>query len=193
MSDNCIGDNREDEEERHDEQNSAKAVEIVAPELLEIHEQEHNQNGCIDGSAAQSRYAFLSCELVFAKVLLPRAKGVHQLVVDDLALVNNLLSLQHNAFCANQSAIHLGPLLHALFVVVSEVRLNIFHEVEPVQLAVVVANAIVLVDEVFVGCLSVKSFEKGRTADSFPENSRTCFGCSFSKRAADSLEMIPTE
>ena len=70
-----------------------------------------------------------------------------------MSAVHDLLSLQHNTFGANQSAIDFLSLLSALLCIVSEVRLNVLHEVEPMQSAMVETCAILLVDEVFVGSL----------------------------------------
>ena len=66
-----IGDDGEDEEEGHHEQYGAKAVEIVASELLEIQQKQDDQNGGKDDSTSEARQTFLGRQGVFLLMLFP--------------------------------------------------------------------------------------------------------------------------
>ena len=161
VSHQTVRHNGEEEREAHDEEDGADAVEIVTAELLEVHEQQHDKDGGIDDSASDARHLLAGAQRVLLLVLFPGEQDVHHLVVHYLSPIHNLLPLQDNAHSAHQPAIDLLPLLLAFPCIVGKVRPDVFHKVKTMQMAVAIADAVLLGQKVLVGGLLAEELGEG--------------------------------
>ena len=164
MLHHAVGDDGEHEAERHHQRHGARAVEVVAAELLEVAEEhEHHQRG-IEQLSHGKRHALGCALLPLLLVALERLQDIVGVVIYNLSAVHYLLPRLHLTHVGHQHVIHLLPLLLRLGGVVSQVGSYVSRQFALAQLAVVVARAVLFCHHVFIGGLLCEDLFEGLRA-----------------------------
>ena len=123
----------EDGDERVEHHNRAGLFEVVAPEEGEV-ECEKQHHDCNEDDLADDGGSDLAlCGAASFHLALKRLQHLEGASVDDVATINDFLTGKHHATGDGDATQHIGAFGLAAFLVVNEVRLNIFVQVASLQ------------------------------------------------------------